>query len=121
MNDVMHSALPSLSTVCRWSARVLSALILLFWGFFIVAHLIGDAGAATRPLNFRDYLSLALVGGALSGLALAWKWELTGALITLGSIALGVLMSWKILATPYAVMPVTACLFLLSWWSHKQR
>jgi len=42
MNDIAHSASPTITIGVRWGARILSAWILLFWGFFIVAHLVGD-------------------------------------------------------------------------------
>jgi hypothetical protein len=55
MIDSMYSA-PTMLPLVRWSARLLSALIVLFWGFFMVAHLVGDAGQASRPLTSNDYI-----------------------------------------------------------------
>lgn len=121
MNDVAHFSLPSLPTGLRWGARSLSALILLFWGFFIVAHLVGDAGRASRPLNTNDYLIMTTLGISLTGLGLAWKWELAGGLLTLGAVLLCALTNWRVLVFPGTLIPVTACLFLLSWWMNKAR
>jgi hypothetical protein len=103
----------------RWGARLLSALILLFWGFFFVAHLVDDAGRSSRPLNTNDYIILTSLGFSLAGLAAAWKWELAGGLLALGSISLCALANWRVLASPGALIPVTACLFLMSWWSGR--
>ena len=46
MDDSSTSIVPTRAKVARWTARILSALILLFWGFFIVAHLFGDGEEA---------------------------------------------------------------------------
>lgn len=73
MNDLAHSALPSITTTARWGARFMSALILLFWSYFIVAHLVGDAGRASRPLNLNDYISLTTMVLSLVGLGVAWN------------------------------------------------
>jgi hypothetical protein len=68
-----------MATTLRWSARILSALILLFWSFFIVASLAGDEGRSSRPLMTSDYISLTAMVISLAGLGVAWKWERIGA------------------------------------------
>ncbi len=77
----------SLVLPVRWGARVLSALIVVFFGFFLMAHLIGDQGQPSRPLMWNDYVILTSIVISLAGLLLAWKWELAGAAITLIAIA----------------------------------
>ena len=57
MSGVTRSASPSTTTVVRSLARILSALILLFWSFFITAHLVGDEGRSSRPLTQSDTVS----------------------------------------------------------------
>lgn len=121
MTELAQSALPTLPTVTRWGARFLSALILLFWGFFIVANLVGDAERSSRPLNTTDYIIMTTLGLALTGLGLAWKWELAGGLLTLGAVALCAVANWKVLVFPGTLIPVTACLFLFSWWLNRRR
>lgn len=119
MNDVAHSALPPLASGVRWSARGLSALILLFWGFFIVANFVGDAERSSRPLNFNDYAVMTTLGLSLTGLAVAWKWERAGGLLTLAATLLCVLVNWRVIVFPGTLIPVAACLFLLSWWMNR--
>lgn len=114
MSKVEHSAPPSMASVIRWGARILSALILLFWGFFLVAHLAGDEGRSSRPLTTSDYISLTAMGISIAGLGVAWKWEIIGAAVTLGAVAIGAVANWKSLSFPISLIPVTACLFLLS-------
>lgn len=105
----------SFVTPVRWSARILSSLIVLLFGFFLVAHLIGDQGGPSRPLTWSDYVILVTLVISLMGLLLAWKRELAGAAITLVAIVVCASMNWKVLIFPGALMPITAVLYLLSW------
>ena len=106
----------------RWSARILSGLIVLFFGFFLVAHLIGDQGRASRPLVWSDYVILATLVVSLVGLLLAWKWEFAGAAIALIAILICAVVNWRILIFPGALIPISSVLYLLSWWiSHGNR
>ena len=73
-------------TLVQWSARILSGLIVLFFGFFLVAHLLGDQGGPTRPLVWGDYVILTTLIVSLFGLIVAWKWRFTGAAIALVAI-----------------------------------
>jgi hypothetical protein len=114
MNDVPMSA-----TVARWGARILSGMILFFWGFFLIAHLVGDEGRSSRPLVWSDYAILTTLVVALAGLALAWKWELAGAAITLAAIAACAAVNWKVLVFPGTLIPITAVLFASSWWIRR--
>lgn len=98
----------------RWGARILSGLIVLFFGFFLVAHLLGDQGQATRPLVWADFVILATLIVSLVGLLVAWKWELAGAAIALIAILACAVVNWRILVSPGALIPICAVLYLLS-------
>jgi hypothetical protein len=113
--------LPSLATAARWSARILSTLIFLFWTFFLAASFIGDAARSSHPLALADYLILSTLITALVGLALAWKWELTGAAITLLAVLACAAVNWKVLVFPGTLIPMAAVLYLLSWWWRRSR
>jgi fucose 4-O-acetylase-like acetyltransferase len=119
VNDPNGPAVPTLATAARWGARVLSVLILLFWGFFIVAHLFGEEQAVPQPLPFSDYIVLTTMGVTLIGLVVAWKWEFVGGAMTLGAIMITALVNWRVLLFPFVLLPVTAVLFLSSWWMRK--
>ena len=121
MSNVAHSVSPSITTVVRRGARILSALILLFWSFFIVAHLVGDEGRSSRPLMTRDYISLTTMVISLAGLGVAWKWELIGAALTLGAVLVGAVANWRTLVFPGALTPLAASLFLLCWCMSRTR
>ena len=99
----------------RWSARILSGLIVLFFGVFLVAHLIGDQGRPTRALAWGDYLILTTLVVALVGLLLAWKWEFAGAALTLVAILVCAVVNWRILVSPGALIPISSVLYLISW------
>lgn len=105
-------------SAARWSARILSGLILLFWGFFLTAHLLGDE---LRPSTAADSAILASLAAALAGLALAWRWELAGAVTTLLAIAVCAALNWKVLVFPGTLIPVAAVLFLTAWWISRRR
>ena len=109
-----------LGKIIFWSARILSGLILLFWGFFIVAHLVGNEGRSSRPLVSGDYLILTTLIISLAGLAVAWKWEIVGALITLIAVAICAAVNWRVVIFPGTLIPITAILFLLSWWINSK-
>ena len=98
----------------RWSARILSSLIVLFFGFFLVAHLIGDQGRASRPLTASDYVILITLVVSLVGLLLAWKWELAGAAVALIAIMVCAVVNWRVLVVPGALIPITAVLYLIA-------
>ena len=109
----------SFVTPVRWTARVFSGLIVLFFGFFLIAHAIGDQGRPTRPLMWNDYVMLTTIVIALVGLLLAWNWELAGAAVTLIAIAVCAAVNWRVLVFPGALIPVTAVLYMISWWMSR--
>ena len=104
--------------IVRWIARTLSALILLFWGYFIVAHLFGTAAQSSRPLTARDFVQFAMVVFWLAGLAVAWRWELAGAVIALAAAMIGGLINPQ--AVTLGLVPsLPAGLFLFCWWRNR--
>lgn len=105
------------STAARtvlWGARLLTVAILCFWGFFIVAHLVGDAGAGNRPLTLRDVASLGLMIASVLGLGAALRWERLGAVVSLVAVVMGAVLNWRVLLFPATLIPMTAVLFLFS-------
>ena len=119
VNDSTHPALSLALPATRWAARILSALILLVWGFFLIAHLVGDEGGASRSLNPGDYIGLTTMLAWLVGLAVAWKWELAGGAIALVAVLICALVNWRVLIFPGTLIPITALLFLSSGWMRR--
>ena len=108
-------------TIARWTARVLTCLIVLFFGFFLIAHLVGDQGRPSRPLNWSDYVILTTLVVSLVGLLLAWKWERMGAAIALIAIVICAVVNWRVLIFPGALIPLTALLYWVSFWMRRRR
>lgn len=99
----------------RWLARILTVLILLFWGYFILAHLFASEAQSLRALSLKDGLQFWMIVLWLAGLALAWRWELIGAAVALAAILIATLINPHVL--PIYIPPaVTATLFLFCWW-----
>lgn len=122
MKDGFFSDSSRSLVITRWSARFLSAIVLCVWGFFIVGHLVGDAGEDSRPLVVQDYLLLTAMGAWLAGLAIAWKWEIAGGALSLAALILGAIVNWRLLTFPFLLIAVAAVLFLVSGWiSHRTR
>ena len=109
----------SSANLLRWSARLLSGMIVLFWGFFLLANLFGNAERSSRPLIWADYVMLTGIIIAIAGLALAWKWELPGALLALFAFGIVAAINWRVVIFPGTLIPITALLFLASWWIHR--
>lgn len=113
MHMSQRQKVPTAAKTVLWSARLLTIAILCFWGFFIVAHLIGDAGASTRPLKFHDYASLGFMVASLVGLGLALKRERLGSTVALIAVLIGAVFNRRILLFPAALIPMAAVLFLI--------
>jgi len=99
--------------IVLWSARILTGVVLCFWGFFIIAHLLGDDGAPSRPLAFSDYAILSMMAVSLLGLGVALKWERIGAPLALVGVAAGAVFNWRVLLFPTALIPLAAVLFVV--------
>lgn len=110
----------SIVTLTRWTARVLTVLLILFFGFFLIAHLIGDQGRPSRPLNWNDYVILTSLIVSLAGLLLAWKWERWGGAIALLAFVICAFANWQILIFPGTLILVTALLYTVSSFMRRQ-
>src|ERR1035437_5432967 len=107
----------------RWIARILSVLIILFWVFFIVGSFVSSIHGehSSAPLSMHDRLGFALMLAWLMGLALAWKWELAGAALTLVAILIqAFFINGRVVEGLGMLPPITAILFLLCWWIGRQ-
>lgn len=70
----------------RWGARLMSGVLLLFWGAFFLEHLAWFSQGADAPPMF-VWLMQGLHLILLVGYALSFKWEFAGSpLILLGAV-----------------------------------
>ena len=99
----------------RWILRGLSGLIIVF----SVLMFIGETWFGENPeatLSNNAILQLSVTGIGLIGLGLAWKWELTGGIISLAAyIAVGIINHEVLSATIVLIWPATAILFIVLW------
>ena len=110
-------------TTIRWIARILSVLIILFWGIFIVGSFLDSirGGHPSGPLSMHDRMGLTLMFAWLLGLAFAWRWELAGAALTLAAFLIeAFFINWRVVAGFGILPPITALLFLIVWWMGRQ-
>ncbi len=97
-----------IATIIRLIARIWGSLILLFLLLFLGAHvfqaLCGPEGAGDGGFNSTgEMLSFYFFFpvGTMIGLALAWKWEGLGGLITMGAIMGNFIMRPDLITTPF--------------------
>ena len=97
----------------RLVARILSAL---FVGFalimFIGESMEGAKRANPEPMTVYTIVQLALFGIGLLGLALAWKWELIGGIISLLAFITIFIVNPDALLLPMFIFPGNAILFI---------
>lgn len=73
---------PPWKNILRWVARVWSLLIFIF----AAATVLTPDPYATEPVPLEDWFLLSLWGISVLGLLLAWRWELLGGTITIGTM-----------------------------------
>lgn len=96
-----------------WS--IISLVVLLAFG-------IGEAASDIARFTLRDAIGfLFFPVGVMVGLALAWRWELAGGLLTVGSLAAfyvqNALLRDRWPAGPwFLLLAAPGFLFLFAWW-----
>ncbi len=107
------------AVVLSWLAR-LSALF--FAGVFLVI-LVQEflAPEYGPPAGFVEWVGVVLLLVAAAGMILAWKWGLTGALISIAALVLhiSVVRNRTYAVIWFAVIP--GVLFLVDWVMHRPR
>ncbi|HHZ65933.1 MAG TPA: hypothetical protein EYN38_11640 [Flavobacteriales bacterium] len=104
-----------IANIIRWTARIWSLLSLAFMLFMVGGHIFGSEPQSI--IDMKDLLMLVFFPtGVLTGLFLAWKWEGTGGIATIGSIiGLYVLRPDLILDPLIASLVAPGVLFLIYW------
>lgn len=78
--ESIESSDPYLIKIIRWTARIISLLAIFLVLFFGIAEAMSEGQANGTPTPIINILMGVLM---LGGLAVAWKWEITGALISI--------------------------------------
>jgi hypothetical protein len=112
--ESVQSSKQRLVNVIRWIARALGACIILFYTILFTLELV-SSGVPTY-ISAKEVAVIALVGMEVIGLGLAIaKWELWGGVITLLAFV-GKNVFYPVMFRFVSLTPVTAILFLVSWW-----
>lgn len=105
----------------RLIARILSALFVGFALIMFIGETLESAQRVTyEPMTFNTILQLALFGIGLLGLALAWKWELIGGIISLIAFITIFIVNPDALLWPMLIFPGNAILFIFVAYRSKQ-
>ncbi len=112
-----------LPVIILWAARILGSLIVLFFLFFLTAHIFGEDESGEGFRNVKDVITFIIFPiSSVVGLSLALKWEGLGGLITtVGMVSLLVLRP-DLLHAPFVMAPIIpGILFILYWYKTKKR
>lgn len=97
----------------RLVARIMSALFVGFAFFMFIGETIESAKRANpEPMTFNTIIQLTLFGIGLLGLALAWKWEFIGGIISLLAFITIFFVNPAVLLWPMFIFPGNAILFI---------
>lgn len=114
-------------TVLRWIARIWTVISLAFLAVMLIGELWGtiNAGTVIWPTISEWIGMLFFPIGIIVGLALVWKKELLGSIITLGSFVIFYvyifILSGILPRGPYfALVALPGLLFLIVWLLQKE-
>lgn len=104
-------------SLARWIARIWSLPIFVF----VLLKIFTPDPTIVAPVPPLDWFLLSLWGCAVLGLAISWRWETLGAIITIGIMFLREI-AWVLLRGPWipnflivwALLVPPAILFLIS-------
>lgn len=96
----------------RWTARLLS----IFFIFLTLGFFLGEVMTEPQTKGSLPFINILVGILMLGGLALAWKWEFYGGLISLIGFLGVIIVNPNAMTQPGAyIFPLTAILFLFCW------
>ena len=102
-------------------AKVLSGIIVVFALIMFIGETMESHKRGTsEPMTLYTMLQLMLFGIGLLGLALAWKWKLTGGIISLFAFITLFIVNTDALVWPMLIFPAVAILFIASAYLNMQ-
>ena len=104
-------------TILRWSARLAGLLVAAGFVTLAVGEMMSPQSAP--PSHLSEWTGIILLSLTCAGMLVAWKWELPGAVLSLG--ALGAFLC-VIRMSRYGVIcafAVPGVLFLIDWYFHR--
>ena len=104
---------PLASVIVRWLARLSAGFFACVFLLIMVREFM--APQSGPPTTFIDWAGIVLLFIAVAGMILAWKWDITGALISLAALVLHISL---VRNRTYAVIWLAAIpgvLYLADW------
>ena len=98
-------------SIVRWMARGTGLLIAAGFLTFVA----GEPAASLRAIQFREWVGMVLLLGAVVGMLLAWRWELPSALISLFALVAFAAVVHMQNHVVLAIAAIPNILFLLDW------
>jgi formate hydrogenlyase subunit 3/multisubunit Na+/H+ antiporter MnhD subunit len=116
-----------MTKVIRWTARIISLLIVSLILLFFFAHLIGglinpEEGFKFKSMSTRSIASFVSVGIMTLGLLIAWKHELGGGVIVMASYLSFIALVLRALDTwVFLICFLCGILFIVCWYSDRKK
>jgi len=107
-----------LPTAVRWLARLSGLLIAGFYIFFAVGELTTPHSGPSP--TFIEGTGIALLTATCIGMLVAWRWELTGAAISLASLIGFTLLIHQNNHGVTIVLAMPGILYILDWLLHRR-
>jgi hypothetical protein len=106
-----------LLSLLRWAARLAALGLACMYTLMIVGEFASPHSGP--PTHLVEWAGIGLLTLTCAGALLAWKWELAGAILSLGSLA-AFLVLLRIRADIVVLVAATpAVLFLADWIAHQ--
>jgi hypothetical protein len=103
----------SIGVVLRWCARISAVLVSGTFLFLAVGEILYTrTGLPTRVI---EWFTFGVFIAALASMLLAWKWEATGALVSLACLAVFAALVPLPDYVPVAIAAIPGVLFLADW------
>jgi|SRR5690242_13131883 hypothetical protein len=100
-------------TVLRWLARLSALLIAGGYVYLVAGEMLAPHSAP--PTKLIEWTGIALLTATCLGMLLAWRWELPGAMLSLGSLIAFSLLIKMGHHTVLFVFALPGTLFLVDW------
>jgi hypothetical protein len=97
----------------RWAARCAAVVVSAGFIYLVSGELLSPHSGP--PTQFREFAGLALLTLVIVAMLAAWKWELPGALVSLGTLAAWVYIVNMQRLGIVAVMATPGLLFIADW------
>lgn len=98
----------------RMVARIMSAIIVVFALIMFIGESMESVNRlSNEPLTRYSILQLLLFSIGLLGLAIAWKWELTGGLVSLIAFVTLFIVNTAAFVPLMLIFPANAILFII--------